>query len=267
MAPPGAVGHRELPMRLTALALVIAVAPAAAHASPPAASANAHRAPTAATARNSGAERFAQVRRAAEAQVAQWKTRAPQLDVSWRADLAGPAMILDTGDQLDPARMQDQGLAWAQKHAELWGISAADLQVLQIQTVAKRTTLRLTQTVLVAGKRVPVLDRGLNLTMDAKGQLISVTADLQPVAQLATARVAQNDAKKAAVKAALGARDVHGLPVERVQVCELAVIAGPSEAKLVWAADVVVQPLTDRRAVLVDAETGAVLSQRQTVLH
>lgn len=258
-------------MRLTALALVLAVAPAAAHASSaasssPAASSTAHRAP-AAPAGNPAAERFAQVRRAAEAQVAHWKTRAPQLDVSWRADLAGPAMILDTADQLDLARAQEQGLNWAQKHAELWGIAAADLQVLQLQTVAQRTTLRLTQTALVAGKRVPVLDRGLNLTLDAKGRLISVTADLMPVAQLGTARVGQNDAKKAAVKAALGARDDHNLPVERVQVCELAVIAGPSEAKLVWAADVVVQPLTDRRAVLVDAETGAVLSQRQTVLH
>lgn len=254
-------------MRLTALALVLAVAPAAAHASPTASTSPAQRAPAAAAARNPAAERFAQVRRTAETQVAQWKTRAPQLDVSWRADLAGPAMILDTGDQLDPARVQDQGLAWAQKHAELWGISATDLQVLQLQTVAKRTTLRLTQTALVAGKRVPVLDRGLNLTVDTKGRLISVTADLLPVAQLATPRVGQNDAKKAAVKAALGAREDQGLPVERVQVCELAVIAGPSEAKLVWAADVVVQPLTDRRAVLVDAESGAVLSQRQTVLH
>ncbi len=176
-------------------------------------------------------------------------------------------MILDTGERLDLGRAQEQGLTWAQNHAELWGITAADLQVLQLQTVAQRTTLRLTQTALVAGKRAPVLDRGLNLTLDAKGQLISVTADLLPVAQLASPRVAQSDAKKAAVKAALGARDDHSLPVERVQVCELAVIAGPSEAKLVWAADVVVQPLTDRRAVLVDAETGAVLSQRQTVLH
>jgi Zn-dependent metalloprotease len=254
-------------MRLTALALVLAVAPAAANASPSAASATAHRTPAAAAAQHPAAGRFAQVRRAAEAQVAQWKTRAPQLDVNWRADLAGPAMILDTGERLDLGRAQEQGLTWAQNHAELWGITAADLQVLQLQTVAQRTTLRLTQTALVAGKRAPVLDRGLNLTLDAKGQLISVTADLLPVAQLASPRVAQSDAKKAAVKAALGARDDHSLPVERVQVCELAVIAGPSEAKLVWAADVVVQPLTDRRAVLVDAETGAVLSQRQTVLH
>lgn len=253
-------------MRLTALALVLAVAPMAANAAPTTSTSAAHRAPGAA-ARNPAAERFAQVRRTAETQVAQWKTRAPQLDVSWRADLAGPAMILETGEQFDLARAQEQGLAWAQKHAELWGIAANDLQILQFHTVAQRTTLRLTQTALVAGKRVPVLDRGLNLTVDAKGYLISVTADLLPVAQLATARVPQNDARKAAVKAALAMREDHGLPVERVQVCELAVIAGPSEAKLVWAADVVVQPLTDRRAVLVDAETGAVLSQRQTVLH
>lgn len=255
-------------MRLTALALVLAVAPTAAAAAP---NASAERNPAhesnPASERNPAAEQFAQQRSSAERQVAQWKTRAPQLDATWRPDLAGPAMLLGTGDHLDPARLQQQGLAWAQQRAGLWGVAAADLQVLQVQTVAQRSTLRLTQTALVAGKRVPVLERGINLTIDAKGQLISVTAELLPVGALAAARVGQGDAKKAAVKAALGMRDDLGVPVERVQLCELAVIAGPSEARLVWAADVVVQPMTDRRAVLVDAATGAVLSQRQTVLH
>lgn len=254
-------------MRLTALALLLAaaaVSAAPAFAAPRTAPASAAPAPAA---RGSSAERFAQARKTAEAKVAEWQARVAQLDATWRADLSGPAMLLGTGDQLDPARLQQQGLAWAQQHAELWGVAAADLQVLQVQTVAQRSTLRLTQTALVAGKRVPVLDRGINLTVDAKGQLLSVTAELLPVAALDPARVAQNDAKKAAVKAALGLRDDQGLPVERVQLCELAVIAGPSEARLVWAADVVVHPMTDRRAVLVDAETGAVLSQRQTVLH
>lgn len=255
-------------MRLTALATLFAVAVATAAAPDAAAQAPRHAQPGHRDgAADSAAARFAQVRRDAEQQIAQYKARAPGLEVTWRGDLAGPAMILGGGDLLDVQRLQSAGLAWAQQRAGWWGIDPSDLRVLQVQTVAQRTTLRLTQTALVDGQRVPVLERGLVLTVDAQGKLVSVTADLLPVARLAPARVSQADAKKAALKAALGARDDRDLPLERVQLCAWAVIAGPSEARLVWAADVVVQPLTDRRAVLVDAETGAVLSQRQTVLH
>lgn len=210
---------------------------------------------------------FDDVRRSAERQVKVWQKRAAKLEVAWRADMPGPALLTDLGERLDPARFQDQGLAWAQHNAGLWGLQSADWSVLHVQKGKLRTTLRLSQTALVSGIRVPVLQRGMALTIDAQGQMVSVTSEAVPLGKLTLERIAKADAQKTALKAVLGLREDRNLPLDRVHRCELAVLAGPTEARLVWAVDIVVQAATDRRAVLIDAETGVLLSQRSAVHH
>lgn len=210
---------------------------------------------------------FDDARRAAERQITAWQKRSPKLEAAWRADLPGPALLTDLGERLDPVRFQELGLAWAQRNAALWGIGSADLAVLQLQKGKLRTTLRLSQTALVGNQRMPVLQRGMALTIDADGQLLSVATEVLPVGKLNTQRIAKSQAEKAALKAALGLRDDRNLPMDHLYRCDLAILAGPAESRLVWAVDVVVQAATDRRAVLIEAETGVVVSQRQAVQH
>lgn len=242
-----------------ALTLLLLSLPLQAAAAPPPAAASAVNPQT--------LSRFDEVRRAAERQLQLLQKRQPKIEAAWREDLPGPALLTGLGERLDPARFQDLGLAWAQRNAGLWGIAAADLSFMQLQKGKLRTTLRLSQTALVAGQRMPVLQRGMALTIDADGQLLSAVSEVLPVGALATPRIDRSLAQKSAVKAALGLRDDRHLPVDKVHRCELAILAGPGESRLVWAVDVVINPATDRRAVLVDAETGAILSQRQAVLH
>ena len=195
--------------------------------------------------------------------------RLPFVDSVEKARDAALRTTLLTGidQRLSPARLQDLGLAWAQSTAGLWGVQGGDLTVLQLQKGQLRSTLRLGQTAMVAGQRMPVLQRGLALTIDAEGQVLSVVAEVMPIGKLGPQRIERGQAQKTAVKAALGLRDDRGVPVDRVHRCELAILAGPGEARLVWAVDVVVNPATDRRAVLVDAESGVILGQRQAAQH
>lgn len=257
--PQAARGLRAAPMIRRALTLLLMALPFQAVAAPhPAAVPSANPQPL---------SRFDEVRRAAEKQLQSMQKRQPKLDAAWREDLPGPALLTGLGERLDPARFEERGLAWAQRNAGLWGIAGADLTVLQLQKGKLRTTLRLSQTAMVAGQRLAVLQRGMALTIDADGQLLSAVAEVLPVGTLATPRIDRSLAQKSAVKAALGMRDDRHLPVDRVHRCELAILAGPGESRLVWAVDVVINPATDRRAVLVDAETGLILGQRQAVQH
>ncbi len=245
-------------MSRSALALLMMILPVQALAAPP---------PAAPQQDSPALSPFDEVRRAAQRQVKAWQKRQPKLDAAWRDDLPGPALLTGIDQRLSPARLQDLGLAWAQSNAGLWGVQGGDLTVLQLQKGQLRSTLRLGQTAMVAGQRMPVLQRGLALTIDAEGQVLSVVAEVMPIGKLGPQRIERGQAQKTAVKAALGLRDDRGVPVDRVHRCELAILAGPGEARLVWAVDVVVNPATDRRAVLVDAESGVILGQRQAAQH
>jgi len=109
-----------------------------------------------------------------------------------------------------------------------------------------------------------VLDRVLVVTFDGAGHLNTVASDLVPLAPAQVGGIGQAEARQIASKAIFAGRESQALNAGSAR---LAVVATLQSTQVVWAVDVVAARAIERYAVLVDSQTGAVLSKRPVAIH
>jgi hypothetical protein len=195
------------------------------------------------------------------------QTRFPDADVSWRDGQAGPEVVTGLHIQIPGATTPQQAAeTFLREHQDLLGIPARDLKPMGQSRSRDRVVVRFSQQVQTAVGVLPVLDRYVTVTLDAQGRILTLASDAMPVRPFTLGRVAEPEARTAAVRAALGLHPDQPLPVVQTVQGQV-VVAHPGRALHAWAVDVTVTPRVDRRLVLVDAVTGLVVHQQSVVLH
>ena len=209
-------------------------------------------------------------RQRAQGRVVELANRWTGLEASWAPTMPGPTLLLGLQVTLPAGDTGARALQFAREIADLWGVPPAELAVLSVVRSKARVSVRIQQQVATPHGAVPVLDRDLVVTLDGDSRVISVTSDLLATVLPATVPCAEAVAQQAALRAALGLRAdtaVTFAQLRQIQLSKLAIVATPAGARLVWAVDVLADPLRDRRAVVVDAATGQVVGQRQVAQH
>ena len=194
----------------------------------------------------------------------------PGWDVGWSTGVPGPNLLVGLDIATQGASDEQRAMGAVRGYLDLWGVSVAQLQHLATVRSQGRTTVRYGMAVVTPLGLASVLDRVLAVTLDHNQQVISVSSDLLPVQVPTTVAVPEGAARKAACQATQQGRAQAVTDCSRdpaIQSARLAIAASPDSARLVWALDVWVRAPLDRRAVLVDATTGALLSQRPVAQH
>ncbi|MBI5608949.1 MAG: hypothetical protein HY902_08705 [Deltaproteobacteria bacterium] len=207
---------------------------------------------------------LAPLAQAAQRQAAELQRRYPAAELSWSEAMLGPVAI--TGLQIDVAgdNVERKALEFAKLHAALWGIRGDDLRLWHTTRSRDRNSVRLNLTVPSNAGELIVLDRVLVVTFDGAGRLITVTSDLVPLGAAQVGPISQAEARQIATKAVFAGRESQ---VTSAGSARLAAVASLQTTQVVWAVDVVASRAIERYAVLVDSQTGAVLSKRPVAIH
>lgn len=144
--------------------------------------------------------------------------------------------------------------------APLFGFDASELVPIEQETLGGVTSVRLEQRIDGA----PVLGRTVVVTVDAAGRATSVT-DV-PEAVVVAPRTHEIAARQA-IDAALEALDVQESALGAPPQARKVIMAAGTEGRLAWRVSAVVVPLAWHMAVVIDAETGAVLHVSNDVRH
>ena len=186
----------------------------------------------------------------------------PGLDVEWKADQPGPAVV--TGLRV-PTTGQDttaRGLDFLVRHPWWAPLGVATLHAEAPSESRDRSVARFE--LVVPGPTGPavVLDRSIAVAMDSAGQVLHVVSDAMPVARVPLWRVPAARAARIAGLAHAARPDLTRRAPNATSP-RAAVIATSTGATPVWAVDV--GGTLDPAVVLVDAASGRVLAQRSLV--
>lgn len=197
----------------------------------------------------------------------QLRLRYPEVQATWRSGQAGPEVV--TGLRVEipgvasPERTAD---AFLQQNADLVGIAARDLRHMAVSRSRDRVVVRYSQQAHTAAGVLPVFDRYVAVTLDAQGRILALTSDAMAVPLLPIGRVTEAQARETAIRTALELRREDPLPVVQTSAMQGLLVEAP-RSRHVWAIDVTVKPLVDRRLLYVDAVSGGVLHSQSRVLH
>lgn len=191
--------------------------------------------------------------------------RYPGADVAWNAGQVGVAVVAGLQVETAGRTPEERARGFLQAWPGLLGVPVSDLTLLRVDRIRNRTYVRFSQTVATPAGRLPVLDRLVAVTLDEGLRVRALSSDALPATGAQAAVVTAEVARDTAVRAVLELRPEAPTPAVAA-TAHSAVLATPQGTRTVWAVDVRLSPV-DRRAVVVDARSGAVLSQRSVVLH
>ncbi len=211
-----------------------------------------------------GSQAVAALAQAAQREAAELQRRYPSADLSWSDTLLGPSAVVGLQIDVPGDSLERKALEFAKQHAALWGIRGDDLRLWHTTRSRDRSSVRLNLTLPTSAGSLIVLDRVLVATFDGAGRLITVTSDLVPLAPAPVGPIGQAEARQIATRAVFSSRD--GATTSPGSA-RLAVVASLQATQVVWAVDVVGSRAIERFAVLVDSQTGAVLSKRPVAIH
>jgi hypothetical protein len=200
----------------------------------------------------------------AKRQAVELQRRYPTAELSWSEQMLGPNVI--TGLQLDVPgdTVERKALQFIKQNEGLWGIHGDNLRLWHTTRSRDRSSVRLNLSVPTSAGELLVLDRVVVVTFDGAGRLITVTSDLVPLGAVQVGSVGEEQARQLAAHAVFGGRENQSASTGSAR---LAVVASLQATQVVWAVDVVASRVTERFAVLVDGQTGAIVSKRSVAIH
>ena len=201
---------------------------------------------------------LASPRAAASATVASLRRVFPTLDVEWKSDQPGPALVTGLHVPTTGADTTARGLDFLQRHAALVPLGAATLHAEPASESRARRVARFELTVPGPAGPAVVLDRSVAVAMDRDGNVLHVVSDAVPVAAAPLWRLSPDRALR---HVAMAGHAV--VPGGRPRAAVVApTLATPAAATPIWVVDIG-GPL-DPAVVLVDATSGSLLGQRSS---
>lgn len=246
----------SLSLQLTVL-VVAALASTAAVAAPSAAVKTAAATDAASAARAQAKHAFARLAALAPAAEAMWNDRAP-----------GPRAILSLDLPTQGSTPTERALQFVREHGAVLGAPGSEWRVIGTSHMTGRDVIQLAQWHRTAGNSwLPVLDRTTTITMDETGKLLQIVNDALPVGSVAPAKLAEGDARRAAVQGLQQTRPGANAQLADASAGQLGLLVTDFATRLVWAVEVGAKAKVGRFAVYVDAHTGQIVQLRSLARH
>lgn len=211
----------------------------------------------ASAARAQAKQAFARLQALAPAAEAVWNDRAP-----------GPRAILALDLPSQGSTPTERALQFVRDHGLVLGAPGSEWRVIGTSHMTGRDVIQLAQWHRTAGNGwLPVLDRTTTITMDDAGKVLQVVNDALPVGNVVAAKLAEGDARRAAVLGLQTAKPRANAQLAEASAGQLGLLITDFATRLVWAVEVGARAKVGRFAVYVDAHTGEIVQLRSLARH
>ena len=204
----------------------------------------------------------------AKAAFARLQALAPTAEAMWNDRAPGPRAILGLELTVAGSNPTERALQFVRTHGLVFGAPGSEWRVIGKSHMTDRDVIQLAQWHRVAGDAwLPVLDRTTTITMDGAGKLLQVVNDALPVGAVAPAKLAEGDARRAAVLGLSSRKPNTGAQLADASAGQLGLLVTDFATRLVWGVEVGAKAKVGRFAVYVDAHTGEVVQIRSLARH